>query len=299
MTDEKIEYELPENLSEELQEGSSEKSLANEKTEVQESEKEIRAKEMEQYSKRVQARIDELTRKYHDERRAREEIETFARQVHEENQKLNDTLAWGRNEYIKTLNEKFDAAQKLAEYAYRQAYEAGDSEGILKAQQARDEIVLQRAKYANLPPPIPADQFKFAEPVPMPAPKTEISSEPLQPEIVPDTKAQEWADRNSSWFGKDDEMTATALGVHKRLVNQGVDTQSDEYYVALDKRMAELYPDKLGKPRRSSPVAPAGRSPAAKKVMLTKEQVAFANRFHIPLDRYAREYAKLESNSGN
>ena len=203
----------------------------------------------------------------------------------------------------KTLNEKFEAAQKLAEYAYRQAYEAGDADGIMKAQQARDEIVLQRAKYANLPPPIPDDQFKFAEPAPMPAPqpapREEIYSEPLQPEVIPDTKAQEWAERNGSWFGKDDEMTATALGVHKRLVSQGVNTQSDEYYVALDKRMAELYPEKLGKPRRSSPVAPAGRSPAAKKVMLTKEQVAFATRFNIPLDRYAKEYAKLESNSGN
>ena len=298
MADETIEYELQDELS-----STEEVSQVEPAEPSKEEEQQARAQEMEQYSKRVQARIDELTRKYHDERRAKEELETFAKQVYEENQKLNDTLAWGRNEYIKTLNEKFEAAQKLAEYAYRQAYEAGDADGILKAQQARDEIVLQRAKYANLPPPIPDNEFKFAEPAPMPQPvqqqREEISQEPLQTEVVPDTKAQEWAERNGSWFGKDDEMTATALGVHKRLVSQGVDTQSDEYYVALDKRMAELYPEKLGKPRRSSPVAPAGRSPAAKKVMLTKEQVAFATRFNIPLDRYAKEYAKLESNSGN
>ena len=298
MADETIEYELQDELS-----STEEVSQVEPADPSKEEEQQARAQEMEQYSKRVQARIDELTRKYHDERRAKEELETFAKQVYEENQKLNDTLAWGRNEYIKTLNEKFEAAQKLAEYAYRQAYEAGDADGILKAQQARDEIVLQRAKYANLPPPIPDNEFKFSEPAPMPQPaqqqREEISQEPLQTEVVPDTKAQEWAERNGSWFGKDDEMTATALGVHKRLVSQGVDTQSDEYYVALDKRMAELYPEKLGKPRRSSPVAPAGRSPAAKKVMLTKEQVAFATRFNIPLDRYAKEYAKLESNSGN
>lgn len=298
MADETIEYELQDELS-----STEEVSQVEPAEPSKEEEQQARAQEMEQYSKRVQARIDELTKKYHDERRAKEELETFAKQVYEENQKLNDTLAWGRNEYIKTLNEKFEAAQKLAEYAYRQAYEAGDADGILKAQQARDEIVLQRAKYANLPPPIPDNEFKFAEPAPMPQPvqqqREEISQEPLQTEVVPDTKAQEWAERNGSWFGKDDEMTATALGVHKRLVSQGVDTQSDEYYVALDKRMAELYPEKLGKPRRSSPVAPAGRSPAAKKVMLTKEQVAFATRFNIPLDRYAKEYAKLESNSGN
>jgi hypothetical protein len=83
-----------------------------------------------------------------------------------------------------------------------------------------------------------------------------------------------------------------ALGVHKTLYSRGVDTSSDEYYAALDKRMAELFPEKLGKPRRSSQVAPVGRTAATKKVTLTKAQEAFANKYNIPLERLAMEQLK-------
>lgn len=262
--------------------------------------------EMDAYaSKGVQERINKLTHHIHDERRAKEEAlrraeaaEQFAKQVYDENQKYQDTLNWGRNEYFNEVNARLDLAQQLAEQGYRKAYEEGNTDEIIKAQQAMQDITIKRAQLANLPPPVPKEDFKFQPQDPIPdfqaqEPQYEQYEEPLQEEIVPDIKVQEWTARNP-WFGEngDPEMTFAALGVHRSLVNRGVDTSSDEYYAALDQRMSQLYPEKLGKPRRSSHVAPAGRTTATKKVTLTKAQEAFAKKFNIPLERMAREQMK-------
>ncbi len=271
-------------------------------------------KEMDAYaSKGVQERINKLTHHIHDERRAKEEAmrraevaEQFAQQVYQENQKYQDTLNWGRNEYFNEVNARLDLAQQLAEQGYRKAYEEGNTDEIIKAQQAMQDITIKRAQLANLPPPVPKEDFKFQEQQPIPDFQQQTYTqepeyqyeEPLQEEIVPDIKVQEWTARNP-WFGEDGdpEMTFAALGVHRTLVNRGVDTNSDEYYAALDQRMSQLYPEKLGKPRRSSQVAPVGRTAATKKVTLTKAQEAFAKRFNIPLERMAREQMKANGDN--
>lgn len=267
--------------------------------------------EMDSYSKDVQKRIDKLTHHVHDERRAKEEAirraeaaEQFAKQVYEENQKYQDTLTWGRNEYFNEVNEKLNLSQQLAEQAYRKAYDEGNTDEIIKAQQLLQDITIKKSQLANMPPPVPRDDFKLPESQPIPdftpqqqvrdpEPQYEAQYEPpLQEESEPDIKVQEWTARNP-WFGPDDEMTMAALGVHKALYNRGIDTSSDEYYAALDSRMAELFPEKLGKPRRSSQVAPAGRTAATKKVTLSREQEAFAKKYNIPIERMAREQMKI------
>lgn len=281
---------------------------------ISDDELEKQRQEMDAYaSKSVQERINKLTHHIHDERRAKEEAmrraeaaEQFAKQVYEENQKYQDTLNWGRNEYFNEVNARLDLAQQLAEQGYRKAYEEGNTDEIIKAQQAMQDITVKRAQLANLPPPVPKEDFKFQEQQPIPnfqqqiqAPEPEqVYEEPLQEEIVPDIKVQEWTARNP-WFGDDGdpEMTFAALGVHRSLVNRGIDTNSDEYYAALDQRMSQLYPEKLGKPRRSSHVAPVGRTAATKKVTLTKAQEAFAKRFNIPLERMAREQMKANGDN--
>jgi hypothetical protein len=271
--------------------------------------------EMDEYaSKNTQKRFDQLTHRYHDERRAKEEAERraeaaeqFAKQIYEENQKYQDTLTWGRNEYFNEVNARLDLAQQLAEQGYRKAYEEGNTDEIIKAQQAMQDITIKRAQLANVPPPVPRDDFKLPpreepEYIAPPAqqeyqqPVEQTYDEPLQEEYEPDIKVQEWVDRNP-WWQKDHEMTMAAIGVHKALYERGMDTESDEYYAALDKRLGELFPEKLGKPRRSSQVAPAGRTAATKKVTLTREQEAFAKKFNIPLERMAREQMKVMGNN--
>ena len=253
--------------------------------------------EMETYSAGVKKRINQLSHRYHDERRAKEELArqnqeaiALAQSILAENQKLKQTLTWGQQEYVNEVKAKIEYAEKLAEDKYRKAYESGDTEGVLNAQKELQAAGLQKERLADFKPPI--------QETPLQQPQTPVYS---APQVAPqrytpppvDAKAEEWATRNP-WFGEDAEMTSLAYGLHSKLVNSGVDTQSEEYYAAIDKRMREVYPEYFGKAKKSSPVAPAGRSTSAKKVTLTATQVALAKRLGVSLEDYAKHAAKLE-----
>ena len=119
-----------------------------------------------------------------------------------------------------------------------------------------------------------------------------------------DVRAEEWAKANP-WFDTDDEMRGYAYGLHTKLLKQGVDPRSDEYYETIDSRMRTTFPDyfqeepEVEKPKRqSNVVAPATRSTAPKKVKLTQTQVALANRLGVPLEEYAKQ-AALEARRQN
>jgi hypothetical protein len=124
---------------------------------------------------------------------------------------------------------------------------------------------------------------------------------PQETRQKPDAKASEWANENS-WFGSDDEMTAYAMGVHSKLVKQGMDTTSDDYYETINSRMRNTFPEEFEgeneepeaktTKRQSNVVAPATRSTAPKKVRLTQTQVAIAKKLGVPLELYAQKVAE-------
>jgi hypothetical protein len=86
-------------------------------------------------------------------------------------------------------------------------------------------------------------------------------------------------------------MTSFALGLHQKLVKQGVDPRSDDYYERINSRMREVFPDQFKQRRRSNVVAPATRSTAPRKIVLTSSQVAIAKRLGVPLEAYAKQVA--------
>jgi len=57
-------------------------------------------------------------------------------------------------------------------------------------------------------------------------------------------KAQEWAEDNE-WFGSDRVLTSAAMGIHEDLLQEGIETESDEYYNQINKRMKEYFPHKF------------------------------------------------------
>jgi hypothetical protein len=258
-----------------------------------------RSNEMDEYGKRVQKRIGELTFKAKEAERKFEEADSYAQSVFEENQKLKQTLEWGRGEYINEFSAKLNAAQELAEQTYRQAYEAGDPDKMVQAQRAFSEIAVQRSKLASMPPPAELEkEARYEKPLTKEAkPETIAPEAPYEatPEFA-DPKTEEWHTRNP-WFGQDEDMTTLTMGIHGRLVRQGVEPASNEYFAAIDKEVRLRFPEKFNKPRKSSPVAPAGRSSATRKVSLTPTEVARANKYGIPLERFAAEKAKLSMES--
>jgi hypothetical protein len=175
-----------------------------------------------------------------------------------------------------------------AERLYKQAYENGDSDLLLKAQKELTNAALKAEKVNNF--------------VPTPLQPRQEVVQPSYPQADP--KAERWQ-RANNWFGSDEEMTSLALVVHKKLVETGVDPQSDEYYQRLDTRIRQVFPDKFESEetadtkqrQKSNVVASASRSVAPKKITLSASEVNIAKRLGIPLERYAREVAQLRRNN--
>jgi hypothetical protein len=256
---------------------------------------EITDDELENYSDKVKGRIKHLSKGYHDERRVKEaalrernELESYARQLVAENNKLKGTV--DRNQEILLNQAKQTVASEMAnaKRQYKEAYEEGDPDALIDAQEALTTAKIRADKVAN---------FK---PTPLQEKETpvQVPERHLAPAIQRDEQAVAWADENS-WFGSDDEMTAFALGLDSKLKKEGVDPQSNTYYEKINARMRQVFPDQFDeepentKRKSSNVVAPATRSTSPRKVVLKQSQVAIAKRLGIPLEEYAKQAAKL------
>jgi hypothetical protein len=269
--------------------------------------KELEDDNLEDYSDRVKQRMAQLKKVYHDERRAKEEAArekeeaiAYAQKVYQQNQKLQTTLSAGEEDYLKTLIGSAEKELDLAKRDYREAYESGDTDKIIDAQALMNSAQYKLSQASNLKP-----QYKTSQ---TPQNSVQSSQEVTRPRAPqPDAKAQAWQAKNQ-WFGKDEEMTSLALGVHERLVRSGIQPTSDEYYLRIDETMQKRFPENFGeislepeKPSQRKPsnvVAPASRSTAPRKVRLSKTQVAFAKKLKLTPEQYAREMIKLENANG-
>jgi hypothetical protein len=245
---------------------------------------EVTDDELQDYSEKVRKRIQHFNKGYHDERRAKEaalrekeELERLARKLVEENNTLKGTV--NKNQEILLEQAKLVAAQELeeAKRKYKQAYESGDSDALVNAQ---EELVSAKSKTERV------SNFRLP---PLQESETPVQIQPNAP-VPADPKAHEWQQANT-WFGTDDEMTSFALGLHQKLVKQGIDPRSDDYYERINSRMREVFPDQFKQRRRSNVVAPATRSTAPRKIVLTSSQVAIAKRLGVPLEAYAKQIA--------
>jgi len=262
---------------------------------------------LEDYSERVKQRMAQLKKVWHDERRAKEEAArekeeaiAYAQKVYQQNQKLQTTLSTGEEDYIKTLVKSAESELNLAKRDYREAYDAGDTEKIIEAQGAMNSAQMRLSQASALKPQYTPSQVNESS--------VQSNQQPVRPRVAPpDAKAQAWQASNT-WFGKDEEMTSLALGVHEKLVRGGINPTSDEYYRRIDETMQKRFPENFGdnsleseKPAQRKPsnvVAPATRSTAPKKVRLSKTQVAFAKKLKLTPEQYAREMIKLENANG-
>lgn len=255
------------------------------------------------YSDRVKERMAQLRKVYHDERRdkeaaarEREEAIRFAQSIQEENKRLKSNLTSGEQTYIQAVASAADKEMALAKRDYREAYDSGDTDKIIDAQQRMNEAQFKLSQVQNYRP-----QYEST----LQNTENDVYIQPERPQIPkPDRKALAWQDKNS-WFGQDEEMTSLALGLHEKLVRSGVNAASEEYYTTIDNTMRKRFPEYFGddsldvetpaqRKKPSTVVAPASRSTAPKKVHLTKTQLALAKKFNLTPEQYARETLKLE-----
>jgi hypothetical protein len=258
--------------------------------------------EIAKYDEGVQKRIKKLSHGYHDERRAKEaalrekeEALKFAQQIIEENKRLKGSVTENTNALVEHAKRAATLELEQAKKKYKEAYESFDADQILAAQ---EELVSAKLK---------AERLANYRPAPLQQQETPVQNNTESAPAPSDPKALAWRDQNQ-WFGQDEEMTSFALGLHQKLVREGVDPRSDAYYERVNKRLRQVFPENFSdgvekqeeKPKRTSSnvVAPANRSVAPKKITLTQTQVALAKKLKIPLELYARKVAEGMTQNG-
>ena len=257
--------------------------------------------ELASYSDRVKKRIGVLQRAFHDERRAKEqssrerdEAMSYANSIVAKNkslvQKSNDDASLLHETWKSKAETDLDSARK----AYKSAYESGDADAVVDAQEALNRATMRHENSFSFKPTLQTQEIPVE-------PENSVRTAP-----PPDDAAVSWASKNS-WFGKDRLMTGMAYGLHEELISSGIHPQRDaaKYYGEINQQMRKRFPDygwgdSEGKePRQKTStniVAPVTRtSSGGKKVSLTQTQVAIAKRLNIPLAEYAKQVAVLES----
>jgi hypothetical protein len=256
---------------------------------------ELEEDELEDYSEKVKTRLKQMKKVWHDERREKEsalreqqEAVNLAQNLVEENKKLKSRLTEGEKSLISTATSAAELEMEMAKRAYKEAYDSGDSDKIVDTQEKLNNASYRLQRLKGYRPPLQEEN-------------NSVQNQPTQaaaPRL--DQKTDNWRKQNT-WFGQDEEMTATALGLHQKLEKQygGQYIGTDEYWNTVNKTMQRRFPEYFGdeepeKPQRTAAtvVASASRSTAPKKIVLKQSQLALAKKLGLTPEQYAREYAK-------
>jgi hypothetical protein len=259
--------------------------------------------EIENYNENVQKRIKQLKYEFHEERRAKEEAARlqdealrYAEQIKQENDKLKRTINDGEAVLVNQAKGRVDAQLEKARAAYKSAYETGDPDALIEAQEAIAKLSVEKDKYESYRP----------KPAPKAQPEPQYQQQAQQPMRQPSQMGIDWA-KDNPWFGPhssgyDPEMTGYAYGVHEKLIRNGIAPDTEDYYNKIDDAMRSVFPDKFddGHIEESAPqrqtgnvVAPAARSgKKPRKVQLTSTQVSLAKRLGLSNEQYAAQLMK-------
>ena len=247
--------------------------------------------ELDSYSKGVQNRIKKLTEKYRQEERDKAEALRVSQELLDENKKLKERVQALDTGYLSEYGTRLESQTDAAKRLYKEAYEAGDSDKMLEAQQLISTIAVEQQRYNTA-------KARAEQQAKVPVQQPEKQQQPAAaPQPTPDPRAQEWAEKNT-WFGDDRVMTSAAFAIHQQLVEEeGFDPKSDEYYTEVDSRMRKEFPHKFQATKKSggaqvaAAAASASRSTAKsgrRSVKLTHSQVAIAKKLGVPLETYAK-----------
>ena len=250
------------------------------------------------FGKKTRKRIDKLTAKLREAERREVAALDYANSVKDQNASLQSERAKLNESYGKEYAGRVETNLASAKQKYVTAYENGDPEELVNATQELSRLAVENATIQN-DIPILRPQQPLLQATP--------SSPP------PDPRSSAWAQKNE-WFGVDEPMTYAAFAIHKNLLDQGFNPNSDAYYSAIDTRLHEEFPHKFSENVEVTPTSAknSGRSSvqrvasanrAAKpsgrtdRVTLTPSQVTIAKKLGVPLEDYARQVKEISANA--
>ena len=237
--------------------------------------------DLEGYSEKVQKRIKKLTFQIKEAERKERAALDYAKGLKNKYDNVQNQFEETDTNYLKEYNARIDAERDKAKAALKSAYDSQDTDAITEAQDTLTKLAVEKEKVSM------TLQDKESR-------KKEVESQPVQDSQAPQPqisyKAQQWAEDNN-WFGSDRVMTSAAMGIHEDLLQEGIESESDEYYNEIDARIRKEFPQKFGdQPKVTQKVASAVRTTSSgrRTVRLTPSQVAIAKKLGVPLEEYAK-----------
>ena len=267
--------------------------------------------EAEKRAKLAQNRIDKAVKQAKDYQRRELQALQYAKQIAEENKKLKDQQTQMSNSYGAEFGARVESQLEASKIALQKAMEEGEAEKIAEAQSilaaasadkvAYDQYQKQLETYNREMEQYDADQQAYIQQQRIDA--QQQSQEPVYQQ--PSDRAQRWANENN-WFGQDRVMTNVAIAVHEQLAQEGFDTESEDYYSEINKRMRQELPNKFennveadGKPVQTV-ASPSrsnsnGRRKNRNQVELTPSEQKLAKRLGVSFKDYAVHKARLDN----
>ena len=280
-----VELDVPEEDQEE--------QAAVENVSEEETKKDDEQEELENYSKNVQKRIANLTKKMREQERAAQSAYEYAKNLQAENENLKSSTSQLNQSYYGEAENRLKSQRAQANTVLKGAYQEQDWDKVTKAQEILDKITVEESKLAN-------NRMQIErEPVVQNVPQEQAFQQQVQaPPAQADPEAEDWAQKNE-WFGQDEIMTLAAFNIHQKLIEEeGFDPSDSMYYDEIDKRIRVEFPHKFNsggdvkpKAKMQQTVAPAGRSESSGKkrqVRLSKSEVEMARRLNVPVTEYAK-----------
>ena len=318
ITDEKIEKAaLPENrrVEDEVQENPVEVEIKEEVSAASEDEiqedfevspkVEEKAKDQSEVEKRAtlaQNRINKAVAQAKEFQRRELMAIQYAKDLKDQNEKLRQSQKTFQSSYGDEFGNRVESQLSLSKQALRQATDAGDSEAIATATEALSMATADKARHEQYL--IQQKQYDAQEQAYIEQAQQQQfyqQAQPIQEEYnEPSDKARTWANKNT-WFGKDQVATSVAFAVHKQLENEGFDTESDEYYSEIDKRVRQELPQRFNVEADKKPVqtvASATRNTSTgrkqNRIELTPSEQQLAKKLGVSFKDYAKQKARLQ-----
>ena len=249
---------------------------------------------LEEYSKGVQGRIAKLTRKMREAERREAAATEYASSLEQARRMDQHRFEKVDSDYTKKFEDNIKTGMDSAQTELARAIEAGDAAAQVQANKRIATLAIDNAKLEQRKESMSQEkpvQLSDGGQLPRETPRQMPQADPM---------AEDWASKNT-WFGRDRPMTFTAFEIHKDVVKEGFDPNSDEYYAEIDKRIKVDFPHKFGNSNTTTPkpvqsVASANRSvkQGRKTVRLTSSQVHIAKKLGVPLEEYAKQLKLTE-----
>ena len=224
----------------------------------------------------------------------------YAKDLKDQNEKLRQQQKSFSSSYSDEFTNRVESQMTLAKQALRQATEAQDAEAIASATEALTLATTDKARleqYSQAQKQYEAQEAAYIQQ--QQNQPQEQYTQPTEEFNEPSPKAREWAQKNT-WFGQDQVATSVAFAVHKQLENEGFDTDSDEYYSEIDKRVQQELPHKFNVEAKKNvqTVASATRNTSTgrkqNRIQLTPSEQALAKKLGVSFKDYAIQKARLQ-----